>query len=161
MSLIELLDIVQSVWYIHESEDQNKRPLVESYDVKSYLDRLINDGVKGDDLWGALNNYQPQEIDDIVFLSDYSQAALDSAYEKLNARYSKVGNLDAGAFVNAKNRNLETEEQFNFSAKSIAIALGLDVSPELVPEDFWTNAFNDELTPLETAERLLSNLGTV
>lgn len=128
MSLIELLDIVQSVWYVHDSEDQDKRPLVESYDVKAYLETLVKDGVKGDDLWAALNDYQPQEIDDIVFLSDYSQKSLDSAYEKLNERYFKAGNLDAGAFVNAENRNLETEEQFNFATKSIAVALGLDVS---------------------------------
>jgi hypothetical protein len=161
MSLIELLDIIQSVWYVHDSEDQDKRPLVESYDVKPYLEKLVNDGVKGDDLWEALNDYQPQEIDDIVFLSDYSQSALDSAYEKLNIRYRKAGNLDAGAFVNAKNRNLETEEQFNFSAKSIAIALGIDVSPELVPDEFWGNAYIAELSPIEASEKLLSNLGTM
>ncbi len=161
MSLIELLDVVQSIWYSHQSEDHRKRPEIKVYDVKAHIEHLLNQGVKADDLLDQLNDYQPSEIDDIVFLDNHSKKSFDAAYDYINEEYRKTGHLDAVAFVNADKHDFDTEEKFNLSAKAIAVALGLDVSPELVPEVFWTNAFNNELTPLETAERLLSSLGTV
>lgn len=161
MSLIELLERLTSVWYIHDSEDGNKRPIVESYDVKPVVEQCVNEDMNGEEIWNAVSDYVPEEIDDIVLLSDHSQESFDNAYNKLRDNYRKSGHLDASAFVNADNRELGHVEHFADFAKSIAIALGVNVTPELVSDNFWIESFNCCITPLEAAEELLRCVNAV
>ncbi|KZX73946.1 hypothetical protein A3715_15565 [Oleiphilus sp. HI0009] len=144
--LTNLLKKLDHVWYVVDTEDEDRKRCVERRNVAGLIEHLLVDNCPITELWDAVcDDCGSCELED-VFYGETVDDAYSKALEASN--YSRA--ISANCFINADNGQLNEHDSIRF-AKEIAIALGVDISETEINPSFWDQSFEDGLTPIQSA----------
>jgi hypothetical protein len=150
MTLTQLFALLDAIWYTVDTEDENKQDCVSRRNVLPLVAIEIPKHVVPSALWQMLCDEAGScELEEMHYAS-----TLGGMYAAAHAHCVKAKQLTAEAFCNATYVQ-EHEEVFVTYATQIAIALDINIDDDQVNPEFWTQAFADDLTPLEAAASLL------
>ena len=109
-----------------------------------------NDDLTPEDLWDSMSdNAQDVELEE----RHYAPSSLE-AYKEAEAYCSMEGHIVLDSFVSAFKTNLK-DVDYIATAENVATALKVDTKD--LPSEFWDEAINDDLTPLQALLSLNKN----
>lgn len=137
---------LQKIWYISEVEDEHKKVCVARRDILPLVQHILRTtpNATSEEIWNVISdNNADCELEDL-----YYGATLEDAYKTATAYCSKVGEITADVFTLSDNNNLEIEQFYNI-CEALCTSLAIDTSDDKLNPQYWSCAFDDELTPIE------------
>jgi hypothetical protein len=147
MTPLLLLENLTALWLAFDGENADKKPVVNRYNVLE----IAKEYYKKSD--ANLFTF----VDSVLFDKGLScpvehTICLPCVVDSLKAMdefSTKKGHLPVSAFVHMFEKNNINELYYFELTEIVATALDIDISEEEVSNDFWQQAYNDELSPLE------------
>jgi hypothetical protein len=145
MKPLELLSKLSSLWFVFDTEDEDKKPCVTRRDMISVAKRFFESGETNVvNLWDYLcDNALKCPVDRTLYQDDVYKAF--SEMDKLSV---SQGELTASAFIHAFSEHWLSYESYHDICMIVADSLNVSTDEDDVNPAFWDCAFNDEMTPL-------------
>jgi len=146
MNALQILEKLNAMWFIIDTEDEGKKDCVSRRNVIGLAHHYLSDpNTKESDLWYYLcENSGECELDNL----EYGEDVLE-AYAKMDTKSNFSKQLCANDFVNALVEPKQSDNQEAYGELCRRLAIALDRDTEDVNPDFWDRAFEDGLTPIK------------
>ena len=148
----ELTNKLNRIWYIVDTEDENKKRCVARRDVLPLVTSAIkaNPAISDEELWDTIcDNSLECELEGLHY-----GATIEEAYTEAQDRSLKVGELLANVLVNSDNSGLKPTHFEDFCNK-LCVALNIEDTGCVISinPEYWAVAYDDGLSPLEAVKQ--------
>ena len=145
MSALTLTQSLNAIWYVNDTENENKQPIIERRDVKGLFQRYFKEGF-------CLSSI-PDLIIDNASLCEVDETHLksDSSFESMLSTCNKKGQLELDDVIQAQRdaQEFDVVEHYIDLCHRIGIALDVDTSDDETNPDYWPLAWQDGLSPYQ------------
>jgi hypothetical protein len=145
MTVLTLTNKLNAIWYVNDTENDNKQPIVERRDVKSLFENYFKEGIN----LSAIPDYISDnslgcEMDEFI-------SASDTAFDKMLATCNKKGQLALEDVVQSQldGQEFDVEEHYVELCHRLGTALDIDTSDNETNNDYWGLAWQDGLSPYQ------------
>ncbi len=142
-----LLQHLDAIWYLIDTEDENKQPCVARYDVRPLIFEHIDQMPLAEIEDLICDHAHSIEVESYHYGSD-----LNDMYEQAKKESIKGQHLISDAFLYSTNGALEGPV-FTLLTQQIATSLGIKI--EHIDEQYWAEAYQDNLSPLQAAMNII------
>lgn len=143
--MLALVKSLNSIWYVNDTENKNKQPIVERRNVKSLCENYFSKGAK----WPAISDYINDnslgiEID--AFIIDG-----DSAFDEMLANCNKKGQLAFDDVIQSQfcGDAFDTEQHYVDLCHRIGTALDIDTYDKELNPYHWYLSWLDDKSPYQ------------
>ena len=149
---LTLAKSLNSIWYVNDTESENKQPIVERRDVKSLCEHYLNEGVELSDIPDYISDNSLEcEMDEFILGSD-------SAFDEMLSTCNKKGQLAFDDVIQSQlgGRAFDTEQHYVELCHRIGTALGIDTLDKELNPDHWCISWLDNFTPYQAVLKVTS-----
>lgn len=145
MTLNELVGSLKRIWYVLDTEDENKRECVELRDALPMVKSLLVEqpDISSQKIWDTVSdNSNDCPVEEIFYSVTLNRALADAKKHTSNA-----GEMTLEAFVSADCKTLSCDV-FSDTAKEVCIALSIDAEELSMDDEYWCANHEDGETVL-------------
>tara|TARA_B100000809_G_scaffold76359_1_gene74131 strand:- start:266 stop:724 length:459 start_codon:yes stop_codon:yes gene_type:complete len=148
MTALALAKSLSAIWYVIDTEDENKKPIVERREVKSLFINFFEGGENLSSIFDCISDEAGScEVDEFIYGgSEVIDNMLATCNERGHLAVEDViqSQLDAQEF--------DVEEHYVDLCHRLGTALGIDTSDNKTNSSFWGVAYEDGLTPIQAVK---------
>jgi hypothetical protein len=156
MSALDLAQSLSAIWYVNDSENNSKEPIVERREVKSLFVHYFINGEPLSSIFDCINdNSTSCEVDESI---NVRNKTINEAFDDMQNACNKKGHLTLEDVIQSQLDAQEFDEENDYAdlCHRLGTALNIDTSDSVTNTSYWNISYQGGLTPIQAVKSSLA-----